>query len=317
MHPSVSTRAPLTANDSFKNLFAVEEPWTIDVSTLAKNEQSDTILGWLAAHGGWGTPRLRIEFGLKVLHVNDAVPFQPFQPTEDFYSPDCDLVDFPVPPGGAIEEEAGYECTTDGDCHLLVVHEPSHRLYEMWRTNLTGGTFYGGCTAVWDLQKSYAEHGRGEGCTSADAGGFPISAMVFTADEVNRGSINHALRFILPNSRIRRGVYVHPATHASGATTGGADAPPYGVHLRLRADFPLDTLPSEGAKVVARALQRYGMFLADGGRVPLTAASDQFTEHTWDEVGVDADSLGSLLVTDMEVVDMGDPLSARGDCQRQ
>jgi hypothetical protein len=296
-------------------LFHAPEPWTKDVSGLQKSDASDSIIGWLSDAGGWGTIRLRIDTSLKVLHAGSSTPFMSFTPTDDFYTPDCDQVPFPVPAGGALEGETGYSCTTDGDCHLLVIHDPSQKLYEMWRADMTGGVFKGGCVAVWDLDKSYTD-GRGENCTSADAGGFPLSAMVFSADEVAAGSIDHAIRFILPNSRIRRGVYVHPATHASGALHGGPDAPPYGVRLRLRADYPLDQLPSDGARVVARAIQRYGMLLADGGKVPLTALDDSLTQHTWDEVGVDPDALGDIAVTDMEVVDMGDPITATGDCVR-
>lgn len=300
---------------SSTNLFQAPEPWTKDVSGLAKSESSDSIIGWLGDHGGWGTHKLHIEFSISVLHAHGEVPFRAFSPTEDFYSPDCDQVPFPVPAGGALEDEEGYRCTTDGDCHLLVVHEPSQKLYEMWRADIQGDKFNGGCVAVWDLNRSYPA-GRGESCTSADAGGFPISAMLFTADEVARGSIDHALRFILPNSRIRRGVYVHPASHASDALHGGADAPPYGVRFRLRADFPLETLPTEGARVVARALQRYGMLLSDGGQTPLTAASDRFTTHKWDEVGVDADSLTGIGVGDMEVVDLGEVIKTADECSR-
>jgi serine/threonine-protein kinase len=241
---------------------------------------------------------------------------QTFTPTGDFYSPDCDHVPFPVPPNGALEGEQGYSCTLDGDCHLLVVYPPTHKLYEMWRANFSGGTFYGGCTAVWDLTKSYPPNLRGDGCTSADAGGFPIAAMLFTADEVAAGVIPHAIRFILPNSRIRRGVFVPPATHASDALHGGANAPPYGVRFRLRRDFPLETLPNEGARVIARAMQKYGMLLSDGGRVPLTAADDRFTQHKWSEVGVEPDTMGKIRVQDMEVVDMGEPIKATGDCAR-
>ncbi len=297
-------------------LFHAPEPWTKSVASLPKSAESDAILGWLGDHGGWGTPKLRIEFSLKVLHARGEVPFRSFAPTEDFYAPDCDNVPFPVPPGGALEDEEGYTCTTDGDCHLLVVHEPSQKLYEMWRADLAGDNFKGGCVAVWDLNRSYPG-GRGDNCTSADAGGFPVAAMVFTADEVARGSIDHALRFILPNSRIRRGVYVAPASHASDSLHGGPDAPPYGVRLRLRADYPLEALPSDGARVVARAMQRYGMLLADGGRIPLTAADDRFTEHKWDEVGVEPESLAGIAVSDMEVVDLGEPIKATGDCERR
>ncbi|MFT3766000.1 MAG: hypothetical protein QM820_10850 [Minicystis sp.] len=296
------------------NLFKGPQPWTKDVSNLPKNGHSDDIIQWLGDHGGWGTPRLRIEFSIKLLEADSSTPFQRFEPTEDFYEPDCDNIPFPVPSGGALEDEDGYECTTDGDCHLLVIHKPTNKLYEMWRANMSGGHFYGGCATVWDLNKSY-NRGRGQGCTSADAGGFPVSAMVFTADEVAKGSIDHAIRFILPNARIRKGVYVWPATHASNALKGGDNAPPYGVRLRLRQDFPLESLPSDGARVIARALQRYGMILSDGGRVPLTAANDQFTAHKWEDVGVGPDSVGGIQVSDMEVVDMGEPIK-NDDCER-
>jgi hypothetical protein len=311
----VGGKATMMADAPRGGLFSQEQPWTRDVEAAPKSESSDRILGWLADQGGWGTPRLRIEFSIKVLEADASTPFLDFTPTEDFYSPDCDKVPFPVPRGGALEDEEGYACTTDGDCHLLVVHPDKRKLYEMWRANITDAGFQGGCAVVWDLDKSY-EGGRGASCTSADAGGFPVSAMVFTADEVARGSIDHAIRFILPNKRIRKGVYVAPATHASSVLKGGPDAPPYGVRLRLRKDFPLDTLPTDGARVIARALQRYGMILADGGRVPLTAASDALTEHKWDEVGVDPDSVGAIRVEDMEVVEMGEPIESQDDCVR-
>ena len=146
----------------------------------------------------------------------------------------------------------------------------------MWRADITGGTFNGGCLAVWDLTKDYQPHGRGEGCTSADAGGFPMAALLFTADEVAAGAINHAIRFILPNDRIGKGSYVHPATHSTNASasTTAPNSPPYGARLRLRADYPVASLPSSGRQAWSRALQKYGMFLSDGGNVALTATSD-------------------------------------------
>src|SRR5690606_35239662 len=162
--------------------------------------------------------------------------------------------------------EDGYACESDGDCHLIVRHAPTRTLYEMWRAHLGPAGLEGGCLAVWRLDHAYDETLRGEQCTSADAAGLPIAPLLFTADEVAAGEIRHAIRFILPNSRIRHRTYVRPATHATGAASGGEDAPPYGIRLRLRADYPLAELPSDGARVVARALQDYGMILADGGQ---------------------------------------------------
>jgi serine/threonine-protein kinase len=293
-------------------------PWTKDVSGLAPSAQSSAIINWLSSNGGWGGGSLKIDFGISVLHADNSTPMKTFTTTGDFYTPDCDHVPFPVPATGSIEGENGYECTMDGDCHLIVIHSGTNKLYEMWRANITGGTFYGGCTAVWDLGKAYPDNLRGEGCTSADAGGFPITAMLFTADEVKAGAINHAIRFILPNNRIRHNVYVHPGTHSTNPTSGGANAPPYGVRFRLRADFPLQNLPSDGARVVAKAMQQYGMLLSDGGTIALTGASDKYTTAKWTDanVNVNANSMSSLKVSDFEVVDMGTPINWSGYCTR-
>jgi serine/threonine-protein kinase len=225
----------------------------------------------------------------------------------------------PVPDNGALEGESGYACTNNGDCHLIVIHAPSHTLYEMWRANINGASFDGGCLATWDLTRDYGATGRGEGCTSADAGGFPMTALLFSADEVAAGEIKHAIRFILPNDRIRKGSYVHPATHSTFADSSPELSPPYGARLRLRADYPLDKLPSDGARTVARALQKYGMFLSDGGEVALTATSDAFTTAKWDQVFDNPGSeLDALKVSDFDMVDGGArvPYSEDADCQR-
>jgi hypothetical protein len=131
---------------------------------------------------------------------------------------------------------------------------------------------------------------------------------------VKAGAINHAIRFILPNSRIKRG-YVRPATHATN-TTGGTNAPYYGVHLRLRASYPVDSLPSQGAKVVARALQKYGMYHADGGNIALTAMSDRSTTAKWSGLLAPRD-LAALKVEDFEVVDHGAALPFGYNCVRK
>jgi len=295
-------------------LFQGQNPWNKDVSALPKSTTSDKIITWLNTNGGWGAGAFRIDYSIEFLRSDASTPMQSFTPTADFYSPDCQNVPFPVPTGGAIEGEQGYECVSDGDCHLLVVHEPTNTLYEMWRANIVGGTFNGGCAVTWDLLKTYPDNLRGEGCTSADAGGFPISAMLFSADEVAAVSIKHAIRFILPSAPIRANVYVHPGTHSTGPTAGGPDAPPYGVRFRLRADFPLASLPNDGARVVAKGLQKYGMFLADAGNIALTAQSDRFTTHKWAEFNMDSYALADIQVTDFEVVDMGDPINWSGDC---
>jgi serine/threonine-protein kinase len=296
------------------DLFEAPSPWQKSVEGMSKSGGSDTIIGWVAANGGWGTGTMRIDFSMEVLTADSGTPEQRFIPTDDFYSPDCAQFPFPIPAGGAVEGEEGYACENDGDCHLLVVHRSKKKLFEMWRANIDGDKFYGGCAVMWDLTKQYPPSLRGEGCSSADAGGFPIAPMLFSADEVAEGSIEHAIRFILPNNRIRADEYVHPATHSTLSTSGGRNAPPYGIRLRLRPDYPLEKLPNDGVRVVARALQKYGMLLADAGSIALTAQSDRFTTHKWSEVGIDSYALEALEVTDFEVVDMGDPIAWESTC---
>jgi len=297
-----------------QHYFPAGNPWTIDVSNAAMDPDSGAIITWLNQQG-FGTGQMRIDFTIDVLIADASTPKRDFQPTDDFYSPDCDQVPVPVPVGGNLEGETGYACTTDGDCHLLVVDQPASKLYEMWRANIVGPDFFGGCLAVWDLGRVYGPTGRGEQCTSADAAGYPIAPLLFTADEVKAGAIEHAIRFILPNASIRSGEYVHPATHSTSAASGPKTAPPYGARLRLRADFPLASLPSDGARVVARGLQKYGMLLADGGNIALTAQTDRHTQAKWDGL-LGSHDLVSITPGDFEVIALGTPLALTNDCLR-
>lgn len=287
-----------------------------DVSSAPVSSRSAAIIASLRASGGWGNGDVfQIDSSIEVLRVDGASPTKrTFTPTGDFFEPDCDHVPMPVPPGGNLEGEDGYECTTDGDCHLIVWAPDEHRLYEMWRANLVGSNFDGGCLAVWDTARALGPRGRGLQCTSADAAGFPIAPLLFTADEVAAGHIDHAIRFILPNNRPQRG-FVPPATHGTN-TSGGANAPYYGVHLRLRADYPLASLPSEGARTVARALQRYGMYHADGGNIALTAQSDRHTTAKWEGLLGPRD-LAALDVEDFEVIEHGSSIALTYDCVRE
>jgi serine/threonine-protein kinase len=304
-------------------LFPASAPWYRDISNDAVDAQSNSILAGLAAKGGWGTGRVQIDFSIEVLKADASLAARAFTQTGDFYHPDCDAVPMPVPAVGRLEGETNYTCSEDGDCHLLVIQ--GTKLFEMWRADISGGTatgtpFNGGCLAIWDLTRDYwksaSQFGRGEQCTSADAGGFPITAMLFSADEVAAGSINHAIRFILPNDRITKGAYVHPATHSgAGKGTPTTDTVPYGARLRLKPTFSLAGLPNEGARTVAKALQRYGMILSDGGKVALTAQADTYTTAKWKNLLGPLD-LESLKVSDFEMVDGGSRIPLTLDCVR-
>jgi len=292
--------------------FTAPNFFNTDVSATPRAASSAAIISSLAAAGGWGNSnKLQIDFTLDVLTATASTPKRTFTPNDDFFSPDCDQTAMPVPTGGNLEGESGYACISDGDCHLLVNDPAAGALYEMYRANITS-TFQGGCLVVWSTATTYGSTLRGDQCTSADAAGFPISPLLFTADEVAAGHIDHAIRFILPNNRIKRG-FVRPATHGT-STTGGTSAPSYGVHLRLRADYPIASL-KPGAQVVARAMQKYGMYHADGGNIALTADSDRHTTAKWSGLLGPTD-LAALKVTDFEVIDHGPPIALTFDCVR-
>jgi len=298
-------------------LFEAPAPWNQRVDGLPKSASSDAITSWLASAGGFGLGRVQIDFSMRVLTAGPTTPFVPFTQRPGYYLPDCDTgFSFPLPAGGAVEGESGYACTSGGDCHLLVVHPAGKKLYEMYQADVTSGVLRGQCAVAWDLAKTYPDSLRGEQCTSTDAAGLPVAALLFNADEVAAGDIPHAIRFILPNSRMRAGVYVRPATHAGAPSAASPNAPPYGVRFRLRADYPLASLPNDAARTIARAMQRYGMILADGGSVALTAASDADTTAKWADLGVDSRILDTLLVSDFEVVGLGSPITLTYDCVR-
>jgi serine/threonine-protein kinase len=290
--------------------------WTRDISHAPVDPKSASIINRLSDAGGWGTGRMRVDFSIRVMQADATTPVVPFVKGPDFYSADSDtILTFPLPAGGGIEGQSGYQCDIgEGDCHLIVVDHGSGKLYEAYQANFADNALSANFVAVWDLNRVYPPSGRGDQCTSADAAGFPIAPLLFNADELATGSINHAIRFILPNPRMRAHVFVHPATHA-GAPHGPDDAPPYGAHFRLKASYDLSQL-SPAAQIVARAMQKYGMFLSDGGNIALTAQSDADTKAKYADVDFGTKDLRSLKVTDFEIVEMGQPIPLTDDCVR-
>jgi hypothetical protein len=227
----------------------------------------------------------------------------------------------PVPAGGNIEGSTSFTCDTSyatsgqGDCHLLVVASDENKLYELYNATQSGSGLTALGAFVWDLTKAYPPNLRGDQCTSADAAGFPIGALLPTADEVAAGAVNHAIRFILPNERMKKDVYVHPATHAGSPSSTNPNAPPYGVRLRLKASFD-DSAYDAGEKVILAAMKKYGLLLSDGGTVALTFADDRTSTAKWASLGVTAQSFGAIGVDSFEVVDLAADVGLTDDCVR-
>ncbi|HEX3762515.1 MAG TPA: hypothetical protein VHW23_27625 [Kofleriaceae bacterium] len=261
-----------------------------DISGAAVDAESAMIMAALDARN-WGDPgdrqTLGIDFSFEVNCATSSVARLPYSQNGD-NQPDCDLAAVPLPIGGKIEGASNYACS-DGDCHLIVYQDG--RLYELYQADVTSGlptagTVTGTCLAIWDLARDYwssthrsPDYSRGDACDGGTAADLPIGPMLVTSEELaaalaGDGIIHHALRFTINNDRISSSGYVHPATHyAFSGTTGGTDALPTGARLRLRGDFPVNSLASPATRVVARTLQHYGMYLADGGNIYISATT--------------------------------------------
>lgn len=302
-------------------LFATPVPWTADVRGANVSERSDAIIAALKGAGGWGNDNvLQTDLAIPILAADASTPRMEVVGTDDYCygGPDCDDVpaEMPVPSDAYIEGSSDLTCDAAlQDCHLLVVDRDENTLYELYQANKVGNQMTAGGFFVWDLAKEYPDTLRGEQCTSADAAGFPIAAMTPTADEVAAGEVTHALRFILPNDRIKEGVYVAPATHAGGPESTDPNAPPYGVRFRLKADFD-DSTFSDSQKVIIKALQTYGMLLADGGEIALTFADDRTSTATWADLGIDSQTFSAITPDQFEVVDLPQETALTYECVR-
>eukprot|EP00483_Globobulimina_turgida_P011033 UN11054 len=205
--------------------FPIGSPWQMDISNSnAINPNSAKITQWLESQGGFGNGKFQIDEGIVVLTANDDTNLVPFSHDSSYYLPDCNnkVNKIPIPSVGGLQNYYTWNSAANcvGDCHLIVYNEQSHLLYESWATKIILNTeknypiaITSTCLVVWNTSYLYPNNGRGDGCTSADAAGFPISTLLFTGDELNDGEIKHAIRFMLPNNRMRKGLYIHPASH--------------------------------------------------------------------------------------------------------
>jgi len=170
------------------------------------------------------------------------------------YSSESDDGPYPIPKDVKIEGGRG----SDGDRHAIIVDKARCKLYELFALYpRDSGGWRAGSGAIWDLTSNEL---RPKGWTSADAAGLPILPGLARYDEVRRGKIDHALRFTVSESRRR---YIYPARHFA-SDSNDRRLPPMGLRLRLKPGFEIGRFPGQ-AKVVLKALKRYGMIVADNG----------------------------------------------------
>ena len=283
--PALAAPVPLPAAPDCP-LFPETNVWNKPVAKLPLRSNSRTIVDAIGAglpvHADFGSGVYQgAPIGIPITAVTSA---EPLSAVDFHYDDESDAGPYPIPDDVAIE--GGDD--SDGDRHAIIVDSDSCRLYEL--SALYPTPWSAGSGAIWSLTSNAL---RPRGWTSADAAGLPILPGLVRYEEVAAGHIDHAIRFTV--SRSRRD-YVYPARHFASSLTSKS-LPPMGLRLRLRANYPVSGFPYQ-ARVVLKALKRYGMIVADNGTSwYLTGAPDA----GWDNDQLH--TLGKVKGSDFRVVD--------------
>ena len=229
-------------------VFPSSNAWNRDVSRAPVDPRSDRYIRSIGAsdtlHPDFGGDG---EYGIPFTVVPRSQPRVPIRFTD--YGEESDPGPYPVPLDAPVEGGS--------DRHVLTLQRGSCRLYELFAAERDGAGWSAASGARFDLRSNRS---RPRGWTSADAAGLPILPGLVRYDEVRRGAIRHALRFTVSRSQA---AYVHPARHFA-SSSADRDLPPMGLRLRLRKGYSIRGFRGQ-ARVILRALRRYGMIVADNG----------------------------------------------------
>jgi hypothetical protein len=155
----------------------------------------------------------------------------------------------------------------DSDAHAVIIAPWQNRAYEFFelRKNAQGQwTMHSGVvfrlngSGWWD--GTYSSGGV-TGPWAARASGASLLAMIRPQD-VAAGEIRHALSCAAPKGAL--GPPVTPARTSDGS--GGSGALPMGSRLQLDPAYDLNQLEA-GDRIIARAMQVYGMYPTDSSSV--------------------------------------------------
>lgn len=230
-------------------VFPADNAWHLDVSNLPVHPKSRE---WKRAsharttllHPDFGPPSYGIPYDVVGAAHGDA--------TIDFlYDDESDPGPYPFGPDITIEGGS--------DRHAIMLDESDCTVYELFDARWNVGDPTAGSGAIFHLEGPAANDLRPAGWTSADAAGLSIFAGLLRHDEVEAGLVDHAIRMTVACTF---DAYVWPARHAAG--TNDRRCPPMGARFRLRSGFPLQGFSAD-AKVVLRAMKRYGLIVADNG----------------------------------------------------
>ncbi len=260
--------------------FPADNVWNADVSQLPVDPHS---AAWLASMDAGGT-NLHPDFGSSGdPNAPYGIPYavvtaaHPKVPVAFQYADESDPGPYPFGPDIPIEGGQG----ASGDRHAIMVDASSCTLYELYDAVYSPGGSTAGSGAIWDLRSDAL---RPATWTSADAAGLPIFPGLLRPEEVFAGLVTHAIRFTAVHTQK---AFIWPARHQAGDTTD-PNVPPMGARFRLKMSFDISHF-SGPTQVVLRAMQHYGLILADNG-------------SNWYFQGAASNSWGDQLISELKQV---------------
>ena len=270
-------------------IFPANNVWHADVSRLPVHRGSAAYVASIGATNG-----VKADFGAGLweggpigIPITSVPAGQPSVKVTFRYAGESDRGPYPIPRNAKIEGGP----SSGGDRHIILYDRTRCRAYELFAAYpQSDGGWRAGSGAIFDLR---ANAMRTRGWTSADAAGLSILAGLVRYEEVAAGRIDHAIRVTAPRTR---NAYVWPASHSASDITD-PNVPPMGLRLRLKSSVDVSRLPRQ-ARIVAEAMKRYGVILADNGSPWfLSGAPDE----RWSNDALRA--LGGLHGSDFEAVD--------------
>jgi hypothetical protein len=281
---TMPTIAP-TANPAPCIMFPSTNVWNKRVDSLPVAANSATMINAIGATGA-----LHPDFSSLAWNggLGYGIPYNivgsstPKYGVDFYYADESDPGPYPIPSNPKIEGGS--------DAHLLSWDTDGCLLYEIFDTSTSGGQWFGGSGAIWDLRSNAL---RPDGWTSADAAGLPILPGLARYPEVAAGAILHALRFTAPRTCAN---HIYPARHDAGSYSCST-YPPMGLRLRLKASVDVSGYGPQ-ARVILTALKQYGMLLADNGSAWYVTGAPH---ASWNDD--DLHGLGGIKGSDFEVVD--------------
>jgi hypothetical protein len=237
-------------------MFPADNVWNTDIAGLPVDPHS---AAWLQSMDS-ATTNLHPDFGPSGDPSTPyGIPYTVVSPSHAFVNVAFDFADEsdpgPYPFGPDTPIEGGASST--GDRHALMVDPSTCTLYELYDAHYAASGSTAGSGAIWNLNSNNL---RPSGWTSADAAGLPILPGLLRDDEVQSGSITHAIRMTAESTDTS---FIWPARHEAG-TASNPNLPPMGARFRLKASYNISGYSAQ-AQVVLRAMQQYGLILADNG----------------------------------------------------